>query len=982
MMRAGKHVSSEQTRPDQGVICRYLPAVVLVLLLILPVFASYSQYFTTGEDPAKLRWRQLSTPHFRLIYPCEWEKNAPRMAWNLERVYQAGGVTLDHQPGQVPIVFHTRNVRSNGLVGLAPRRMELFTPPHQEMYAQDWLEQLALHEFRHVVQTGKIASQLPGVLKAFLGEQAIALVTGLYLPFWFLEGDAVVAETALSSRGRGRQPSFLMEHKAQVTGKGVFSLSKAYHGSYRDFVPDHYALGYHLVGESRARYGSILWSNAVDRVARCPLSLNPLSKSLRMQTGMNQNQLYRMLFDSLQNEWSREISTLQTAGTPLTPQTDCYTNYRYNHILPDGSILSLKSGFDQIPRIVKLDSQGGEETVTIPGQLFGESVGYRNYLVAWSEFVPDIRWSHGGKSYIRIYDTRNRILNTIKPDYKSLAPSISPDEHNVAVVEADYANNYSLALYSKDGELVTRYRSPANEYFFSPCWQDDSTLLAVVLTHAGKRIAMVRPWRGEMRVLQDEEMGEIRQLAYRNNRIYFIGGITGRDELYSMDPAAGSIRREMEGRFGLDSPAFWPTGDSLVISDYTSEGYRLVGASLARHPVAFSELEKESYPLATLLATQESGVVDFTPADSLSFRSKSYRKAGHLFNFHSWAPLSLEINPLDVMPGVSLLSQNLLSTNVTSLGYKWIRSEKEGEFYMNMEYLGLFPVVKGGVTAGRRSSSYGKITEYLDPLGTVVRRDTAWRPYSWDQYSVKGSLRLPLQLSRGAGLRLLQPGLAYEYTRFNPVNVPPGLMEKGSVQALAWRLYYHHLERPSYRDLQSPWGLVLDATYRHSPFGNSGAGNLSAFQLITYWPGLLRHHGISAYCGFQKRHPGEYPFNDAIRYPRGWHSTDNRRFLSGSVTYSLPLLYPDLAVGKWVYFKRIKSSLFCDYGHLTGEMVQDGEAPSPFDAKMSTVGIDLSADLHLFRFYAPVNAGIRSLYQPGPDKFLFELLFSVDFNSF
>ena len=45
------------------------------------------------------------------------------------------------------------------------------------------------------------------------GQQAPLLATGL-LPFWFIEGDAVMAETQMSSFGRGLQPSFTMHYRA------------------------------------------------------------------------------------------------------------------------------------------------------------------------------------------------------------------------------------------------------------------------------------------------------------------------------------------------------------------------------------------------------------------------------------------------------------------------------------------------------------------------------------------------------------------------------------------------------------------------------------------------------------------------------------------------------------------------------------------------------------------------------------------------
>ena len=48
------------------------------------------------------------------------------------------------------------SVRSNGFVTWTPKRMELIVTPPQDSYAQDWIGQLSLHEYRHVVQISQL----------------------------------------------------------------------------------------------------------------------------------------------------------------------------------------------------------------------------------------------------------------------------------------------------------------------------------------------------------------------------------------------------------------------------------------------------------------------------------------------------------------------------------------------------------------------------------------------------------------------------------------------------------------------------------------------------------------------------------------------------------------------------------------------------------------------------------------------------------
>lgn len=959
---------------------------LLPILFVLISLAGKPQYFSTGEDPAFLKWRQIVTRDFQLIYPEDFEEKARVMAAYFEKVYDYGSVTLNHRPRKISVIFHTRTVRSNGLVGWAPKRMELFTPPHQEIYAQDWLQQLVLHEFRHVVQVDKIRSQIPPVIRALLGEHAEALITGIYLPFWFLEGDAVIAETALSTTGRGRLPSFLMEHKAQVVEKGVFSFDKAFNGSYRDFVPDHYKLGYHLVGETRARYGSLLWDYTIDQLSRKPLSITPVNKMLKLLTGKNQEQLYLQVFDSLHREWTAEDRSFR--GVPwvvVTKPPPVYASYRYNHILPSGEIVTLKTSYDHLPRFVRVSPTGEEETVFVPGQIFEESVGYRNNLIVWSEFVPDVRWNHSGKSIIRIFDVDSKEYRTLIPEYKCFAPSISPDEHNVSVVETDFKNHYYLSVYnSSTGALVVRYRTPDNNYLFSPVWKNDRELFAVVLNKAGKQLALLNPFEGRMILMDGVEPGEIKQLCYTEEKLFYIDGRSGKNALWSVNLTAGEVVREAEGRFGLEYPAVTPDGKQLIISDFTADGFRLVRTTFSEiTSVPLREVSRNFYPLAELMAAQEPGIVEFTNVDTLGYISKPYRKAAHLINLHSWAPVSLDMESFGFYPGFSVVSQNKLGTAEAMMGYKWKTQERTGQAYLNFEYRGWYPIFRLEGYTGRRASEYNLVKEYQNQGGQVTRRDTVLKRYSWDESGISLDMRVPLDFTRGRFYRILQPEVKLAVADYRHRESTPGSFISGDVWSVVWRLYFHQLQRKAVRDIQPKWGWILEGAYRHTPFGDNNMGSMRSAQAGIYLPGFTKTHGTYTYLAFQDRTPGDYSYSDAVSIPRGWHSFRSTRLVSASVRYVFPLLYPDLNLGKFIYFRRIKAALFYDAARMEDDSDTSGKGKGlVFRKSLQSLGADLTADSNFLRFYAPVDMGIRAVYLPEGKRMAYEFLLSVDFNSF
>lgn len=947
---------------------------------MLIVNCAAAQYFQTGQDPASLKWRQINTENFQLIYPDYYEAQAQLLAQKLEKVYAYASFTLHHKPASISILLHTQTVVSNGLVAYAPKRSEFYTTPNQSIYPLDWLEQLAVHEFRHVVQIDKVNSELPRILKILLGEQGTALVFGAYLPWWFIEGDAVVTETALSNFGRGRLPSFLMDHRAQVVEKGRYSYDKAYLGSYKDFVPNHYQLGYYLVAGSRQRYGAGLWDKVLTRVGSKPFSFTPFNTALKRETGLNKVQLYNSVFDSLASVWDGQYKKAPINQDVISPGSKTYTNYTFNHWLNDRELIAYRTGLNKIPAFVKLDLNGNEKVIHHPGIIFDESIDYRGEWVVWSEQVSDLRWSHSGRSLIRLLNVKTGKMLTLNPRYKAFSPSISSNNDRIAVVEADFSSNYFLTVYNiVSGEVICRIQTPDNNYFFSPQWIDDQHLLAIVLTSEGKRLARFNFENGDYEILVNRELGNIKQPKIQGNQVYFIASYTGKDALYVLNMETREITQLYTPRFGAAYPAINNSG-KVVISDYTSDGYRVIRPGILESK-KINELEPEKYELAKAMAQQEMGIPNLSASDTIRHDSEPYSKMRHLLNPHSWAPVFVDPYQYEFYPGVSVMSQNVLGTAETVLGYRWYSSEKTGQFYAHYIYKGWYPVFDFEFNYGKRASQYNLVTEYTRN-GQVVSRDTTQERYTWKETRFRATSRLPLNLSRGKYFRLLQPQIRYEFTRQIGDHSTPDGFPDGNYQSLSYRLYFHQLMRKSYQDVLPNFGFVLDGSYYYSPFGSKDLGTLKGVQSILYLPGVLPNHGTKLFAGTQQRTNGDhYSFSDIIRFPRGWAKTGTKDLSVLAVDYELPLLNPDFSIGGLAYIRRINATVFYDRAFLTRYNYQDGKPVSTFNQQIASYGVELMGDFNFLRFYAPVKLGIRTSYLNEINDFSFDFLFSVDFNS-
>jgi hypothetical protein len=958
----------------------------LFLLLIFFGLLNFSkaQYFQTGQDPASLKWRQINTENFQIIYPDYYENQAQKLAAIMETVYKRGGQTLKYQPKKISIILHTQTVKSNGLVAWAPKRSEFYTIPHQGIYAQNWIEQLAIHEFRHVVQIDKVNSELPKIIKLLLGEQGTALVFGTYLPWWFIEGDAVVTETAFTNSGRGRFPSFLMDYKALTVEKGNFKYDKAYNGSYKNFVPDHYQLGYYLVGKSREKYGADLWNSVLDRVGTKPFSLTPFNKALKKKTGLNKVQLYNSVFEDLKNEWIEEDKNFITTDFEIiSPENKTYSEYKYNHWLNDSSVISYKTALNEIPSFVEINSAGKEKRIKVPGIIFNESVNYRGEWIVWAEQIPNPRWQHSGQSFIRLLNAKNNHSETIFPEFTAFAPSISPDKSRVVVVESNFSSEYFLSVYRiPDGKLLHRFQTESNNYFFSPEWLNEKEVVAVVLMPEGKRLAKIDFETNQYEIILEKDFGELKNLRVHNSNIYFVGTLLGKNSLYRLNLEDKSVSQVYEARFGIESPAFSPSGN-LILSDYTADGFRLIKINTNNlKKVTVNNIEKKNYELADNLAKQESGIFDFSLTDTVNYGTKKYSKIAHIFNFHSWAPAVVDADSYEITPGVSIVSQNKLGTAMLNVGYEWSITEKTGSFYGKYTYKGWYPVFDFELSSGNSASEYAVIEQTKNSSGQVIAQDTVLKRFTWMETNFGADIRIPLDFSRGKFSRFFQPEIKYDITSYKHNSSTPARFFEGNFQSFTYRLYYQQLLRKSMQDVYPNFGFVVDGLYRHSPFGETDLGSLLFGQSYLYFPGIMPNHGIRIYGGAQdKQSAGTISFSDIIRYPRGWGKISTNQMVSFASDYKFPVFYPEWSIGGLAYLKRVNASVFADFANLTGNIYKDGEVSGTFKSNISSYGIELTGNANFFRFYAPVEIGFRTSYLPKMQNVYFDFLFSIDFNS-
>jgi hypothetical protein len=233
---------------------KHLPFIFL-LLIGTAVSAQITQT-VLSNNPSTLKWNQINTPHFRILFPKGFDQQGLRMANTLERIRAAEARTMGELPRKISVVLQNQSSVSNGFVTILPRRSEFYTMPSQDynfIGTNDWLNMLASHEYRHVVQYQHATRGFNRFVYYIFGAPTLAGLAQAAAPMWFWEGDAVATETAYTHSGRGRIPHFGLVFKTNLLEGRTFNYHKQYLRSYKHNIPDHYVLGYHMVSYLRKR---------------------------------------------------------------------------------------------------------------------------------------------------------------------------------------------------------------------------------------------------------------------------------------------------------------------------------------------------------------------------------------------------------------------------------------------------------------------------------------------------------------------------------------------------------------------------------------------------------------------------------------------------------------------------------------------------------------------------------------------------------
>lgn len=934
--------------------------ITVILLLLLTVSSTQAQYYLSGQDPASVRWQQMETRYFRLIFPEGQFEQARKLAFLTDYSYPYINEGLKAKKVKSDLILHTSSAISNATVAWAPRRMDYFHTPPQDGYSQEWFRQLTTHELRHIAQISSLNSGFGKGLSFLFGQQATAAVLGVFIPNWFLEGDAVVSETANSNSGRGRQALFEAGLRTQLLEIGPFKYDKAYFGSYRDHVPDIYEMGYYFVGYQRYKHGEQIWQNMLSTTAKQPYRFNPFSYALKQSTGKNKNHLYKESFSELYSIWKvQDQQTDISSFTKISEDKKLYTSYRFPQSLSDGSIVAIRTAIDDITRIVKLS--GENETILFtPGSMFVQSLSATDSLVVWNEYQSDPRWSNRSYSVIKTGNIQTGAIKQITHRSSLFAPDLSADNNKLIAAETFPNGQHALVIINAaTGAIINRIENDSL-FFQTPKWFDDKLHVATtVVGRNGKSIAKVNTVSGEMILLTPFSYDDFALSSVMGENILLHGSWSGISNIFLLNTENQKITQLTSSRFGAAYAAAGADPELIIYSNYRSNGWEIASARPYKsEQILLDSIDNKAFPLADLLAKQTQFNIDELDISDTTFLVQPYSKLKNLLHFHSWSPIFIDADNQNFGPGLSLFSQNTLSTMVTELGYSYDLNQQTGTTKAKISYYGWYPIISAGISTGMRRDE------------AVV--DNQLYQLKWWETDWSINFSIPLNFTRNKWVRGFRPAAGFRQV-FREMDESVGLNFKyKSSNSYIYDFYAYQYLRMSKRDLIPKIGFSFQTVFRHSPL-DAEPSRQFYIGATAFLPGLANHQGFRIFTAWQKEERGYYSYGSLIPSLRGYNNLFFREAWAFKADYLFPIAYPELNWPTVAYLMRLRGNIFFDY-------INGRNAAGTWN-NFAATGIDLQTDWHFFNFPAPVNLGLRLSYRMYDQKVNPEFLFGINFDA-
>ncbi len=616
----------------------------------------------------------IHTKHFTLVFQENSRDSAEEIAGFCEEVYTKVTGFFGSYPENIICIIHGSIDTSNGDFYPLPLELNLYTtsPSTPLIGARDgnWLKMLLTHELTHYVNLTYHGGPFYHLSKV-LGP-SISTVPAAFLPGWAMEGIAVKLETELTDGGRGRNPFFEMESKAQIIQNDFYTWKQA---AYTSLFPPYdriYQAGYLINDYLSRRYGDDIFVRIYKKFILCPpLGFNYAVKAV---TGNSVQDIFQSMKRSLQRKY---MVLRSVPGLPASP--DVIGNYYLPAITEKGWILYRNTQSKQ-SALVLFNPENNTEKII------------RNvYLHDFASFTADKK----GKTVVFASfdarttpseDTLTSDLFLVRPGKSKVTrltrggdlwqPALSPDGTRLIAVQKQGQYSRLVETEIRTGDIDPVFSRPFTN-IYTPSFSPDGRNIVFTINNRGKQEIAVIDRYGKARLISASLGGEKYFPRFVDNKTIIFSSDTGGSLSLYLFSWNGTIQKICEDPVGAYAGDIH--NDKILYASYSAKGYCL---------------KTKPPPPGNSFTIMPAAVTILIPE-----RKTKYRKVLHetpyidFPEFLFWFPVPFSLDPLDpvdislapgfmayfrspkgnsdIQTGFSLLTDPLQPEGTVAVNFSW-----------------------------------------------------------------------------------------------------------------------------------------------------------------------------------------------------------------------------------------------------------------------------------------------------------------------
>ncbi|HEY2582686.1 MAG TPA: hypothetical protein VGI43_12810 [Mucilaginibacter sp.] len=924
-------------------------SLLLLLFTATATITTHAQEF--GGNPPSIKWLQINTPAAKVIFPIGLDSAGLRVANIVQQMNKAIQPTIGFKQKQISILLQNQTTIANAYVGLAPFRSEFYLTPEQNSFdigSLPWPEQLAIHEFRHVQQYNNFNVGFSHILKMIFGEGGQALANDVAIPNWFFEGDAVFNETHVSEQGRGRLPFFLNGYRALWAADKDYSYMKLRNGSYRDYIPDWYPLGYMMVSYGREKYGDDFWKKVTHDAAAYKGVFYPLQKAIQRYSGENFTQFSNDGFNHYKQIFSAGQSVSQSFGnSSISKHQHFIADREYPAYVNDSTMIYMKSTYDHLPVFV-IKTGEHERNIRVRDLSLDTYFAYYNGKIVYASHRPDLRWNYRDYSELVILDVKTGREHRITKNTKYFSPDFSPDGKTVVAVEEGVNGKCNIHLLkAADGKPISVIPNKKNLFYTYPKFYGSEQLISAVRNERGKMsLALIDIKTGNTKYLLPFSFQPVVFPLVKNDTVYFSATSGINDRLFALSIHSLKLYEltayNLNKSVGNYEPAI--SDKKFAWVGFTAFGYQL--NEVTKKDMQWTLMSDNQLPgdlpdfgIVSLKRDSSTDLLSRVSNDSLTITK--YHKSHHLLNFHSLIP-----NFNDPNYTLSLAGENVLNTLQSNLSFTYNSDEGYKQFGFDAIYGALFPYISGGA-------------DYTLDRRALYKGNNVY----WNETSLHGGLQLPLNFTRGKHSTFLQIGsdLYYSQTAFQPAY--KDVFQNTSYTYSNNYISFSNAIQQAKQNIFPRLAQTISLNYKTAISGIDANQFLASGYF--YFPGITINQNLVFNLAHQQKNKNEViNFSNDFPFSRGYVAENLDNMNKAGINYHFPIAYPDAVLANTIYFLRIRGNAFYDFTNVK-DYYSDG---SPFKGTFRSTGAELYFDTKIFN-QGSVSFGFRYSYLIDRDVF-------------